>query len=57
MANFPGPQFVTLTDRCYENAGCRTEGVLRDIVKVGGEYWHWRAMSILDHEWKAVNQR
>ena len=35
---------------CYEAAGFRTEGLLRDIVKVGGKYWHWRAMSILDHE-------
>jgi RimJ/RimL family protein N-acetyltransferase len=37
---------------CYEKAGFRTEGLLRDIVKVGGGYWHWRAMSILDHEWR-----
>ena len=35
---------------CYEAAGFRTEGLLRDIVQVGGKYWHWRAMSILDHE-------
>jgi RimJ/RimL family protein N-acetyltransferase len=35
---------------CYEAAGFRTEGLLRDIVKVGGEYWHWQAMSILEHE-------
>jgi RimJ/RimL family protein N-acetyltransferase len=38
---------------CYERAGFRTEGVLRDIVRVGGVYWHWRAMSILEDEWSA----
>ncbi len=41
---------------CYEAAGFRTEGLLRNIVRVGGdggEYWHWQAMSILDHEFAA----
>jgi RimJ/RimL family protein N-acetyltransferase len=42
---------------CYESAGFRTEGLLRDIVKVGGEYWHWRAMSILDHEFAMPTAR
>jgi RimJ/RimL family protein N-acetyltransferase len=35
---------------CYEKAGFRAEGLLRDIVFVGGEYWHWIAMSVLEHE-------
>lgn len=35
---------------CYEKAGFRTEGLLRDVVRVGGVYWHWRAMSILENE-------
>jgi RimJ/RimL family protein N-acetyltransferase len=34
----------------YERAGFRTEGLLRDVVRVGEQYWHWRAMSILEHE-------
>jgi RimJ/RimL family protein N-acetyltransferase len=42
--------FNTAAMACYEAAGFRTEGVLRDIVKMGDQYWHWRAMSILDHE-------
>ncbi len=37
---------------CYEKAGFRTEGVMRDIVRVGDEYWHWRVMSILEAEWE-----
>jgi RimJ/RimL family protein N-acetyltransferase len=36
---------------CYEAAGFRTEGLLRDIVRVGSDYWHWRAMSVLEHEY------
>ncbi len=35
---------------CYEMAGFRTEGLLRDVVRVGGVYWHLRAMSLLEHE-------
>jgi RimJ/RimL family protein N-acetyltransferase len=35
---------------CYEKAGFRVEGVLREIVRVGGEYWNWTAMSILEPE-------
>lgn len=42
---------------CYENAGFRSEGTLRDIVKVGNDYWHWKAMSILDHEFAAKQAR
>lgn len=36
---------------CYEKAGFQTEGVMRDIVRVGSEYWHWRLMSILQPDW------
>ena len=38
---------------CYERAGFQDEGVMRDIVRVGDEYWHWKMMSILEGEWKA----
>lgn len=36
---------------CYEKAGFQTEGVMRDIVRVGDEYWHWTVMSILEDDW------
>jgi RimJ/RimL family protein N-acetyltransferase len=38
---------------CYKKAGFRVEGLIREIVRVGGEYWNWTAMSILDHEYFA----
>ncbi len=38
---------------CYERVGFQNEGVMRDIVRVGDEYWHWRVMSILEGEWEA----
>ena len=37
---------------CYEKAGFQSEGVMRDIVLVDGEYWHWKIMSILATEWQ-----
>ena len=37
---------------CYEKAGFRTEGLLRDIVRMGETYWHWQAMSILASEYR-----
>jgi RimJ/RimL family protein N-acetyltransferase len=36
----------------YQQAGFQTEGVMRDIVRVGDEFWHWQMMSILQTEWK-----
>ena len=42
--------FNTTAIVCYERAGFRTEGLLRDIVRVGTEYWNWQAMSILASE-------
>jgi RimJ/RimL family protein N-acetyltransferase len=36
---------------CYEKAGLRTEGVLREIVRMGDQYWNWRAVSILASEY------
>lgn len=35
---------------CYERAGFRTEGLLREIVRMGDAYWNWQAMSILASE-------
>ncbi len=38
---------------CYEKAGFQNEGVMRDVVRVGNDYWHWKIMSILEGEWEA----
>lgn len=38
--------------RCYEKAGFRQEGLLRDVYKVGNQYWSLRQMSILEDEWR-----
>ena len=45
--------FNTGAINCYEQAGFQTEGLMRDIVNVNGEYWHWTVMSILDHQWQS----
>jgi len=37
--------------RCYEKVGFRQEGLIRDIYKVGDQYWSLRQMSILEDEW------
>jgi RimJ/RimL family protein N-acetyltransferase len=39
---------------CYEKSGFRTEGLLRDIVRMGDTYWHWQAMSILASEYRCT---
>jgi RimJ/RimL family protein N-acetyltransferase len=36
---------------CYEKAGFRTEGLMREIVRMGDAYWNWQVMSILRHEY------
>ncbi len=47
--------FNEVAIRCYERVGFQTEGRLRDICQVGNEYWHWRAMSVLEHEFPSTN--
>lgn len=37
---------------CYEKAGFKKEGMLRDVRKVGRNYWSLWEMSILEEEWK-----
>lgn len=37
--------------RCYEKAGFRKEGLLRDARRVGARYWSLYEMSILSHEY------
>jgi RimJ/RimL family protein N-acetyltransferase len=36
---------------CYEKAGFVKEGLLRDSVRMGNEYWNLWEMSILESEW------
>ena len=38
---------------CYQKAGFKKEGLLRDYRKVGDEYWSLWEMSLLEHEWSA----
>ena len=42
---------------CYEKAGFRHEGVLRDARSVGGEYWSLCVMGILESEWRSSLER
>ena len=37
---------------CYERAGFRLEGQLREDTLVGGEWWSTSLMSILEEEWR-----
>jgi len=39
--------------RCYEKVGFRQEGLMRDVYKVGDQYWSLRQMSILEGEWRS----
>jgi RimJ/RimL family protein N-acetyltransferase len=39
--------------RCYLKAGFQQEGVMRDVVKHGDEYWSLVEMGILEDEWRA----
>lgn len=36
---------------CYARAGLRREGLLRDAVRMGNEYWSVVQMSMLESEW------
>ena len=40
--------------RCYQKAGLKTEGVMRDVLKWKDEYWSLMEMSILEEEWRAL---
>ncbi|MGM7719926.1 GNAT family N-acetyltransferase [Metabacillus sp. Hm71] len=43
--------FNTAAIACYEKAGFKKEGLLRDARKIGDEYWSQWEMSILEAEW------
>jgi len=45
--------FNKLAIRCYEKVGFKQEGLLRDVYKLGEEYWSLCIMSILEHEWRS----
>lgn len=39
--------------RCYLRSGFHKEGIMRDVVRHGDEYWSLVEMSILEDEWRA----
>lgn len=41
--------------RCYLRCGFHKEGVLRDVVRHGDEYWSLVEMSILEDEWRHLH--
>ncbi|MDG5471217.1 GNAT family protein [Jeotgalibacillus sp. ET6] len=46
--------FNTSAITCYEKAGFKKEGLLRDVRKMGDEYWSLWEMSILENEWREM---
>jgi RimJ/RimL family protein N-acetyltransferase len=48
--------FNTAAIRCYEKAGFVQEGLQRDILRYGNEFWSILEMSILEDEWKGLNK-
>lgn len=45
--DFNGPAI-----RCYERAGFRHEGTMRDYRRIGDGYWSLCMMSVLEDEWR-----
>lgn len=41
---------------CYERVGFRKEGLLRQTLRVGEQYWNVYLMSILEPEWREREQ-
>jgi RimJ/RimL family protein N-acetyltransferase len=42
---------------CYERLGFRRDGVLREHTRAGDCYLNSILMSILDREWREINER
>ena len=42
---------------CYLKCGFQREGLLRDVVKHGDDYWNLIEMGILEDEWRALHLR
>ncbi|MGD7043021.1 GNAT family N-acetyltransferase [Jeotgalibacillus proteolyticus] len=45
-------EFNSSAISCYEKAGFKKEGLLRDARNMGNEYWSLWEMSILENEWR-----
>lgn len=43
--------------QCYEKAGFRKEGHLREARKIGDDYWSLYQMSILEDEWRSTEKQ
>ncbi|MCR4404738.1 MAG: GNAT family N-acetyltransferase [Candidatus Acetothermia bacterium] len=43
--------------RCYEKAGFRREGVMRESVFSEGRYWDTILMSLLEREWRELRSK
>lgn len=43
--------------KCYEKAGFRKEGHLREARKIGDDYWSLYQMSILEDEWRSTEKQ
>ena len=41
--------------KCYEGAGLVSEGIQRDVLWTGTEYWSMQEMAILEDDWKKLN--
>lgn len=48
--------FNTAAIRCYERCGFVREGVQRDVLKYGDAFWSLLEMSILEEEWRKMNE-
>jgi RimJ/RimL family protein N-acetyltransferase len=42
--------------KCYEKAGFKQEGHIREARKIGNKYWSLYQMSLLEHEWRLKKQ-
>ena len=40
--------------RCYEKVGFQKDGLLRDLRKMGDDYWSLWEMSMLENEWEEI---
>lgn len=43
--------------RCYEKAGFKRDGLLRDVKRHNGSYWSLIEMSILEEEWHSHKKK